>query len=247
MKNYKYQKRFYRDWVKAKDLYLTHMVIKETDLQILTDKPIDKDFVGEKINSYRRDIENYISRDRRFLTSLKPITVELNAAPIVKNMTSQAKKVNVGPMATVAGAVAQYIGKDILKKGFKEVIIENGGDIFLKIKRIRDIGIYAGRSKLSGRLSLRIKPKDTPLGIATSSGTLGHSLNFGNADAVIIVSKDAILADALATAASNLVKSKDDFKKAIDFAKKIPGILGLVIIMKDKLASWGKIKFVKRH
>ena len=244
MKTNKYQRRFYRNWIRAKDLYLTRVTVKETDLQILTDRPIDKDFVKARVNTYRRQIESYIAKDRRFLTSLKPIEVELNAPPIVKDMVSRAKSANVGPMAAVAGAVAQYIGKDILKKGTQEVIIENGGDIFLKIKKSRDIGIYAGKSKLSGKLSLRINPKHTPLGVATSSGTVGHSLNFGNADAVVIVAKDAILADSVATAASNLVKTREDFVKAVDFAKKISGIVGLVIIMKDNLATWGKIELL---
>jgi hypothetical protein len=194
----------------------------------------------------RWDIENYIARDRRFLIALKPIEVELRAPAIVKEMANQAKIVNVGPMAAVAGAIAQFLGQELLKKGLKEVIIENGGDIFLKIKKHRLIGIYAGKSKFSGRLSLRINPDDTPLGIATSSGTVGHSLNFGNADAVVILGKNTILADALATAASNLVKTKQDFPRAVDFVKKIPGILGLVIIMKNNLVSWGKIELVKR-
>lgn len=219
-------------------------MIKETDLQILTDKPIDKSFVEAKINDYRHEIENYISRDRRFLTSLKPIEVELNAASIVKNMASQAKKANVGPMATVAGAIAQYLGKDILKKGLREVIIENGGDIFLKIKKIRNISIYAGRSKISGRLSLKIKPKDTPLGICTSSGTIGHSLSFGCGDSVVILSKNAALADAVATATCNRVQSKQDLQKALNFSKSIKGVLGAVIIIKNNLTSWGKIEFV---
>jgi len=245
MKTDKYQRRFYRDWVKAKDLYSMRVVIKETDLQVLTDKTIDKAFIDARVNSYRRDIESYISKDSRFLTSLKPIEVELHAPAVVREMARQAKKVNVGPMAGVAGAIAQYLGKDILKRGAREVIIENGGDIFLKIKKNRNIAIYAGNSILSGKLCLRIKSKDTPLGIATSSGTVGHSLNFACADAVVILAKNAILADVVATATSNLVKTRQDFKKAIDFAKKVSGVSGLVIIMKNSLASWGKIEFLK--
>jgi hypothetical protein len=247
MKTNKYQKRFYREWVREKDLYLTRIMAQETDLQILTDQPIDKDFIESQVRTYRQDIEGYIFKDRRFLTSLKPIEVELNAPKVVKDMARKTKLANVGPMAAVAGAVAQYLGKDILRKGYKEVIIENGGDIFLSIKKSRDVAIYAGSSKFSGKLSLRIKPKDTPLGIATSSGTVGHSLNFGNADAVVILGKDAILADAVATAASNLIKTNQDFQKAIDFARKISGIFGLVVILKDYLASWGKIEFVNAY
>ena len=247
MKTDKYQRRFYRDWVKEKGLYVTQITVKETDLQVLTDKPADQDFIRERILSYRRDLEDYITKDRKFLTSLKPIAVELNAPAIIKDIAAQAQRASVGPMAAVAGALAQYLGQDMLKKGWREVIIENGGDIFMKIKKIRNIAIYAGKSRLSGKLGLRIKPKDTPLGIATSSGTVGHSLNFGNADAVIVLGGNAILADAVATAASNLVKTQEDFPRAIDFVKTISGIRGLVVIMENNLASWGEIEFVKLH
>jgi ApbE superfamily uncharacterized protein (UPF0280 family) len=243
MKTDNYQKRFYRDWVKAKELYLTHILEKETDLQILTDKPLDKNFVKERIRLYRWNIENYIDRDRRFLVALKPIAVELNAPLIVKQMAEQSKKANVGPLAAVAGAVAEFLGRDLLKKGYKDVIIENGGDIFLKTRKICTIGICAGKSKLWNKLSLKVKPKDTPMGICTSSGTIGHSLSFGCADGVIILSKNTALADAVATAAGNLVKSKEDLQRAVDFAKSIRGVLGVAIIVKNSLISWGKIEF----
>jgi hypothetical protein len=243
MKTNRYQKRFYRDWVKAKDLYSSRIAVKETDLQILTDKPIDRDFVKNRIKAYRWDIEGYIDKDRRFLTALKPIAVEINAPPIVKEMSRVAKKANVGPMATVAGALAQFLGRDLLKKGYREVIIENGGDIFLKANKTRHIRIYAGRSRLWQGLSLKIRPRDTPIGICTSSGTVGHSLSFGLADAVVILSQNASLADAVATATANLVHSKGDLQEALDFARSIKGICGAAIILKNNLISWGKTDF----
>jgi len=244
MKSNKYQKRFYRDWHKSKDLHLTPMVAKESDLQILTDKPIERSFIENKLRSYRWDIESYIIKDRRFLTTLKPLEVERAAPKIVREMASSAKKANVGPMATVAGAIAQYLGHDLLKKGYKDVIIENGGDIFLKTAYSRVIGIYAGRSKLWNKLRLKINPSYTPLGICTSSGTMGHSLSFGYADSVIILSRSACLADAVATATCNLVKTKEDLKKALDFARRIHGVMGAVIIIKNSLMSWGEVEFV---
>jgi ApbE superfamily uncharacterized protein (UPF0280 family) len=243
MKSDKYQRRFYRDWVNAKDLHLARIVDKETDLQILTDRPIDKDFVKARLRLYRFAIENYIAKDRRFLTALKPLKVELNAPVIVKEMSRCADKANVGPMAGVAGAIAGFLGRDLLREGYKDVIIENGGDIFLKTVKRRLIGIYSGRSKLWNRLSLKIKPSDTPLGICTSSGRIGHSLSFGLADSVIILSKNACLADAVATAAGNLVKSRQDLKMALNFARAIRGVIGVVIIIKDNLISWGQTEF----
>ena len=244
MKTDKYQKRFYRDWVLAKDLYQARVAVKETDLQILADKPIDTDFVQKKIQAYRFAIEGYIFKDKRFLTSLKPITVELTAPLIVREMAETSRAANVGPMAAVAGAVAQFLGRDLLRFGYKEVIIENGGDIFLKIRKVRKVGIYAGKSKLWQGLSIKIKPQDTPIGICTSSGSVGHSLSFGLADSVTILSKNASLADAVATAVGNLVSTKKDLVQAIDFAKSVKGILAAAIILKKDFTSWGKLEFV---
>jgi ApbE superfamily uncharacterized protein (UPF0280 family) len=231
--------------VKAKDLYLAHIIDRETDLYILADKPVDKNFVKKKVREYRFAIENYISKERRFLTALKPIEVELNAPLIVKKMSEAAKLANVGPMAAVAGAIAQFLGRDLLRKGYRDVLIENGGDIFIKTNKTRTIGIYVGKSKLWQGLSLKIKSKSTPIGICTSSGTIGHSLSFGLADSVVILSRNTILADAVATATANRVNSKQDLQKAVDFAKSIKGVLGIVIIFKNNLISWGKVEITK--
>ncbi|MFH0936012.1 MAG: UPF0280 family protein [Candidatus Omnitrophota bacterium] len=241
MKNSKYQKRFYRDWAKAKDLYPARIVAKETDIYIYTNKILDKAFAEERIRSYRWEIERYIDKDRRFLVALKPLEVELDAPEIIKEMSLQSKKAGVGPMASVAGAVAEFLGRDLIKAGYKDVIIENGGDIYLKTTRSRRVGLYAGRSRAWDNLALKIMPKSTPLGICTSSGALGHSLSFGSADSVSILSKSASLADAVATATANRIKSVKDLKNALDFAKGIKGVMGAVIIMKNNLLSWGKI------
>jgi ApbE superfamily uncharacterized protein (UPF0280 family) len=160
-------------------------------------------------------------------------------------MSEQAKKANVGPMATVAGAICESLGADLSKAGYRDIIIENGGDIFIKSVKSRVVGIYAGRSKLWRGLGLKIKAKDMPVGICTSSGTVGHSLSFGCADSVVILSKSAILADAVATATCNRVKSKSDLQPALEFAKSVKGVLGVVIVMKNNLISWGKVEFCR--
>jgi ApbE superfamily uncharacterized protein (UPF0280 family) len=243
MKYSKYERRFYRDWVKARGLYQSRILARETDLQVLTNKKLDKELVQERIRAYRWDIENYITRDSRFLSSLKPIAVELTAPRIVQEMSTQARAADVGPMASVAGAVAEFLGRDLLKAGYREVIIENGGDIFMKISRAREVGIYSGTSSLLRNLKLKIRPADTPLGICTSSGTIGHSLSFGCADSVVILAKSATLADAVATGCCNRVREKGDLEKALAFCRSIKGVEGAVIILKNDLLSWGKIKF----
>jgi ApbE superfamily uncharacterized protein (UPF0280 family) len=245
MKSNKYQYRFYRNWVKAGDLCLTRIVDRETDLQILTNKAIDKDFLQEKIRQYRWDIENYIIKDKGFLATLRPVEVETNATMIVRAMGEAAKLAQVGPMAAVAGAIAGFLGRDLLKAGYKEVIIENGGDIFLASRKVRVVGIYSGRVKLWQGLGLKIRPKTTPVGICTSSGKVGHSLSFGSAECVVILSKDVALADAVATATANRINAKEDMHPALNFARSIKKICGIVIIFKNNLASWGEIELVR--
>lgn len=243
MKTNRFRKRSYRDRAGDEELFQERVAVKETDLQVFTDKPVDKDFIKERIGRYRRDIEGYIAKDRRFLTALKPIGVELSSPPIVKRMSEAARLANVGPMAAVAGAIAEFLGKDLLRKGYKDIIIENGGDIFIKASKARRIGIYAGKSSYWNKLSLEIKSKDTPLGVCTSSGMIGHSLSFGRALAVTVLSKNAALADAAATAVGNRIGVLRDLNKAADFAKSVKGISGVVIIMKNRLLSWGQVRF----
>ncbi len=243
MKSLRYQRRFYRDWAGSKDLKFTHIIAKETDLEIFTNRAVDKEQICEQIRLYRWDIENYINKDPRFLTTLRPISVEINAPRIIQEMACVAKKADVGPMASVAGAIAEFLGKGLLKQGYKDVIVENGGDIFLKTSKRRSVGLYAGRSKLWNKLRLNIKPKDTPLGICTSSATIGHSLSFGCADSVVVLSRSTVLADAVATATCNKIKSKEDLKPALDYAKSVPGVAGVIIIVKNNLISWGKVEF----
>jgi len=144
-------------------------------------------------------------------------------------------------MAAVAGAIAEYVGRELLEYS-PEVIAENGGDIFIRSLSPRTVRIYAGKSSLSNKIALEISPEDTPLGICTSSGTVGHSLSYGKADAVVIISPSASLADAVATATGNLVKTETDIQVGLEFSKKIPGVKGTLIIINDKIGVHGDLK-----
>jgi ApbE superfamily uncharacterized protein (UPF0280 family) len=243
MKSINYQRRFYRDLVKAKGLYGFEFIDRETDLQVFSSRPPEAHFIAERVRQYRHDIENYIARDRRFLVSLKPIPVELSAPEIVKEMAQSAKTADVGPMAAVAGAIADFLGRDLVKKGCREVIIENGGDIFLKVAKARNIGIYAGKSRAWNSLKIKVRPSQTPMGVCSSSGTIGHSLSFGIAECAIILAKNAVLADAVATATLNRVRSPLDVQKALEFALSVKGVRAAAIICNKKLATLGKIEF----
>ncbi|MFC1974593.1 UPF0280 family protein [Chloroflexota bacterium] len=235
-----YEPRTYRHWVKDKDLVSFNIVVKETDLYIRALTNLKRKAL-KLVLKYRDALERYIERHPAFLTSLKPLPVDNNAPLIVRSMSESAGKVGVGPMASVAGAIAEFVGNELLAFS-PEIIVENGGDIYLKCLKKRLIGIFAGKSPLTGKINLEINGQDTPLGICTSSGTVGHSLSYGKADAVIVLSKSATLADAAATAIGNLIKQVDDIQHGIEFAESIEGLKGVLIIKDDKMGLWGEVK-----
>jgi len=235
-----YEPRTYRHWIKGQDLISFNVVVKETDLYIRASTNLKRKAL-KLVLKYRNTLERYIERHPSFLTSLEPFSAADDAPDIVKSMSESASKVGVGPMASVAGAIAEFVGNELLTFS-PEIIIENGGDIFLKSLKKRLIGIYAGKSPLSDKIGLEINGQDTPLGVCSSSGTVGHSLSYGKADAVIVLSKSATLADAAATAIGNLIVESSDIPKGIEFAKAIEGLLGIIIIKDDKMGLWGKVK-----
>jgi len=235
-----YQPRSYRHWVKDKGLVAFNVVVEETDLYIRAHSDLKRK-AHRLVVKYRQLLESYIERHPAFLTSLEPLAVGEDAPRIVTEMAEAASKVGVGPMAAVAGAIAESVGKELLESS-TEVIVENGGDIYLKSLSDRLIGIYAGKSPLTGKVGLEVRGKDTPLGICTSSGTVGHSLSYGKAEAVIALSKSTALADAAATAIGNLIKSADDIPRAIERAISLKGLNGIIIIKDDKIGFWGKVK-----
>ncbi len=235
-----YQPRVYRHWVKDKDLTSFNVVVKETDLHIRASSNLEQKALKLVMN-YRGMLERYIEQHPSFLTSLEPIAAENNTPRIITRMIESAERAGVGPMATVAGAIAEAIGSELLPLS-PEVIVENGGDIYLKTLKKRLIGIFAGQSPLSGKIALEIKAEDTPMGICTSSGTVGHSLSFGKADAVIVLSKSATLADAAATAIGNLIIQPADIPLGIELAQSIDGVRGVIIIKDDKMGLWGEVK-----
>lgn len=242
-----YIERSYRSLHHQGDLVHFQVSILETDLDIgVKRERFSPELIAcaeEIIKTQRLLLEQYIERDPLFRTTLKPYLVQSDAPALAVEMAQAAQQAGVGPMAAVAGAFAQMVGKALARRS-RDVIVENGGDIFLRTARPRKVGIFAGTSPFTNKIALEIQPQQTPLGICTSSGTVGHSLSFGKADAVIILAPATPLADAVATATGNLVQTAEDLQKAVDFAAAIPGVIGAVAIKEDKLAAWGQVKLV---
>ena len=237
-----YKVRSYRGWVQGRDLAGFRVQIDKSDLFIRADKRL-LSFARDSLRRQRGLLEEYIRRTPQFASALKPCAVPHSAPEIIQQMSWASFSAGVGPMAAVAGAIAEYVGRDLLKYA-KEVIVENGGDIFLRSAVARRVGIFAGKSPYTGKLALQLRGQDEPLGICTSSGTVGPSLSFGRADACVVICDSAILADAWATRLGNMAGSAADIEKTVKFAKGRKEIKGIVLIIGDKIGVWGRIKLV---
>ena len=231
----------YRARVNAPDLEYFTVSYQESDMLIATSHNLKSEALAS-LKLFRKDIDSYIEEDPFFRDSFVPLEVSKDAPEIVKAMAEAAKAADVGPMAAVAGALAEFVGRDLLRKT-SEVIVENGGDIFIKSGRGRVVGIYAGDSRYTGKVGIRIK--DSPCGICTSSGKVGRSFSFGEADAVVVLAKSASIADAFATAIANTIHSESDVENSIDMTSKNSLIKGLVVIVGGKMGIVKDIEIVK--
>jgi hypothetical protein len=222
--------------------------IKETNILVICDEKKGIEAVRESVLRNRTELERYIALHPYFMSTLEPVEITCDAPTIVKLMAIAGKAARVGPMAGVAGTIAQLAAQDAIRAGAKNVMVENGGDICIIGDKDWTVGIYAGCSALSKKLALKIKAKSLPLGICTSSGTVGHSLSFGNADSVTVLSKSAPLADAAATAIGNRISTRDKngINAGIAMAKKIKGVEGVIIIVRDLIGCYGDLPEIIR-
>lgn len=237
-----YEERTYRSLINKDNLTSYNVIIAESDLFIRSDTNL-ADLAFKSLIKHRNSLESYIKNHPKFRTALLPLSEDNFAPPIVRDMLNKSKICGVGPMASVAGAVSEFVGYDLLNQT-DNLIIENGGDIFLRSKNKLTVSVYGGESALSYKVNILVKSEETPLGICTSSATVGPSLSFGKADAVCVISKSATLADAAASAIGNKVKGKKDIKQVLNYGIKIPGVKGIIIICGNDMGVIGEVELV---
>lgn len=235
-----YEERTYRDIISRDGLVKSVVAVGESDLCILAGYDLSAR-ARDLLLAARHDIERYAELDGKFKATLGPYRVPDSAPRIVRDMAKAAARFNVGPMAAVAGAVAEYVGSRI--QG--DVIVENGGDIYARSREPVTVSLYAGpASKFTGRVRFKASSGGRSVGIATSSGTVGHSFSFGKADAVCVISDSAIDADAAATSFCNMVRKEDDIGPVLEKAAKHGNVKGIIIAIGEKLGAKGAIEFI---
>lgn len=240
-----YRERKYRKILDPGGLHSCQVKVGETDLHILA--PVDvADEATHLIVQYRSQLENYLARCPGFIDALASLPDDPTAVPLVRAMLKAGLAAGVGPMAAVAGVISEYVGRGLLQRdGCDEVVVENGGDIFMQRQQDCTAAIFAGESPLSYRVGIRIPAREMPLGICTSSGTVGHSLSLGQADSVTVVARSTSLADAVATRLGNEVGKGGDLGPALELAARIPDLIGVVIVIGEELGVWGQLELVE--
>ena len=213
----------------------------ETDLQILSNADIASK-AAEVVREARNDLTSYIARFPEFETSFSPLEPSDDASELVRDMCTAGKACDVGPMAAVAGAIAERVARACNREA-SEIIVENGGDIYICGHVNRVVALWAGQQGLSC-VGIEIDASEMPIAVATSSGRVGHSFSFGQADAVCVLSHNGALADAVATACGNKVRTSEDIAGVLEYADSIPGITGIVVTIDGALGASGKVRLV---
>ena len=229
----------YRSLQNADDLTYFRVTVEESDLCIGAKKDLACEALSA-LKAVRREISEYIALDNDFLTSLVPLELKKNHSGVIKHMIKASASFGVGPMAAVAGAVSENVGK-ALRMFSEEVIVENGGDIYLYGQRERTVALWAPGSTLSGKIGVVVNPAGG-LGVCTSAGTYGHSLSFGHTQAAMVICRDTLLADAGATKLGNLIKTTKDISSALEEIIKAEEVIGAVAVINDSIGFMGDVE-----
>ncbi len=224
-----------------KNLCKESFLIKESQCTVVSDCRSGIEIAVDSMKRNRQELEKYIRSNSNFLYSLKPVVVP--EKPLVASVMAEAAlKAGVGPMAAVAGAMADLAVADMTVAGCKVAVVEDGGEIAAQSNMPIDVALSAGDQLLSKRFGFRLK--EFPIGLATSSGRFSHALSFGDAEAATVFCKDATLADAAATAVGNTVKGENvqaAIKAGITRGLSIEGVEGVLIMYKNRVGTAGKI------
>ncbi len=217
---------------------------KETNLRVACTA---FELVTRTVVEERRELERYLARHPEFLTALVPVELLPDAPELVRRMAAASRLTGVGPMAAVAGALAQRGVEAAMAAGCHEAIVENGGDLFLHSDREITIGLYAGDKVIRGKLAFRIDPADLPMALCSSSSKMGHSLSFGQCDLATVAAKDGALADAAVTLVCNKIQHERDLSSVLDQVGAIPGIDGILAMKNGKIGLWGHLPQLVRN
>ncbi len=151
---------------------------------------------------------------RDVLSSMPLLDDVLTDKSIARTMIESVREIDdedLTPMAAVAGSLADATSDFIFSHGATKVVVNNGGDIAVRIlgdNQVR-VGIGYARPECPIPKIIMLDSSCSSWGIATS-GLGGRSFTMGVASAVTIIARTAALADAAATSVANATFVEDD-------------------------------------
>lgn len=221
-------------------LFKENFNYKDSVCQIISDTQQGVEAAKESIIRNHQELEKYVKANQKFFYTFDPIAAP-NEPLVARLMALAAQKAEVGPMAAVAGVIADLAVAEMQKTGCKVAVVEDGGEIAAVADRPIDVALAAGNEPLSKRFGFRLS--EFPIGVATSSGRFSHAFSFGDAEAATVFCGDAGLADAAATAVGNVVKGtvQEGIAAGIKRALSIPGVFGVLILYQGHVGTAGKI------
>lgn len=236
-----YVQRTYRDLSVPDGLVTFRVQVRETDLWIAARRDLTRPALSA-VKRLRAELEGYIAGHPGFTSTLAPWTEKTPPGSLARGMAEAAASAGIGPMAAVAGAIAEAVARELSEQS-RVVMVENGGDLYLVGGGARTVGLWAGPSPLSGRLGVRVDP-GRGLAVCTSSATVGPSLSMGRADAATVIAPSGALADAVATELGNRVRAADDVTGSLDWALSVTGVLGAVVVCGETVGAKGQVELV---
>ncbi len=232
--------------IRAMGMQPRRFILAQTDIVLFCDQRMGYRAAVRRIRADRAALERYICRVPLFFATIEPLAVVDRAPPLVRRMADAAARAGVGPMAAVAGAIAERAVEAMLESGATAGIAENGGDIQLagQISGSVRMAVNAPGAALADRLAFRIPPSSLPLGVCTSAGAAGSSISFGTAQAAVAVARSATLADAAATAVANAADGADaeaSVQNALECADDIETLRGALVIVDGLVGRTGHL------
>jgi ApbE superfamily uncharacterized protein (UPF0280 family) len=225
-----------------------HFQLKETIVSIFAKERGHIDAAKRSIREQRAYLEDFISADPFFQITLEPYDLGENdaqdAPEIVRRMIRSSAVFGIGPMSAVAGSIAGFAVRAMMAEGASYAVVDNGGDICILNDQPIVVGIYAGSSPIQN-LAFEIAARPAPLGICTSSGSVGPSISFGFADAAVAISEDVALADAAATALGNAVTASGPLQECFSAIDR-PGIDGALAVRGEEMGLWKELPPLRR-
>ncbi len=234
--------RTYRRSVNSKGLTAFQVAVKQTDLWISAKRDLSKE-ARDLVLDCRAQLELYISQYPAFRSTLIPWPNDPFAPPLVKEMITVGQQLSVGPMACVAGAIAQRVGEGLLE-WTTEVVVENGGDIYANAKRDLTVAMLSANRHIGRRIGIKIVSSRMPISVCSSSATLGHSYSEGSADLVTVIAGSAAYADGAATAICNMIKTPGDLQNLDNMAAGFDHVVGILATIGKTMACWGDVELV---